>query len=297
MNELLTWMSARRSGSIQSFRGLVAELHAADVRGGHVIAPHRLAAWTLSKLGHAEFGTEAGGAGWHVAPPVLAAGDIYGPPRAVLCGARSAELLGVLADCGGPARFKQSSQFNGPDLIELGAESPGTLSGIAHDIGIPIQWNTSLALLAVCTSVKSVALEQSSIPVGAGWTVSRFSKSGLIWVVSTTAEVQSARTGLFRFRGDYGTTYVLKEGGRAFSCDPAVGKYRILVRRHRPLAYNATTQELAIAASCRPPEIIERALVVASGRVPDFRGRTLVYTCVGRTTAESAAVLLGQRLH
>jgi hypothetical protein len=296
MNELLTWMSARRSGSIQSFRTRVVALHPASAQGGGALAPHCLAAWTLSKLGHAEFEKSAGGKGWRVAPPVLAADDVYGSPCAVLCGARSAELLATLTDCGGPGRLRVSSQSSSPDLIELRAESPSILADTAHSAGIPLLWNASLALLAVCPHVKDMALEESSIPVGAGWTVSRFSKSGLAWVMGAAAEAQSVRTALFRFRGDYGTTYVLKEGGRAFSCDPAVGKFRIFTRRHRPIAYNAAAQELTIAAGCRPPEIIERALVVASGRLPAFRDRTLVYTHVGRATAECVAALLTQRL-
>lgn len=296
MNELLVWMSARQSGSIQSFRARVAELHPAGARGGHAVAPHRLAAWTLSKLGHAEFGNAAGGAGWRIAPPVLAAGDIYGSARAVLCGARSPELLGALADCGERERFKPSPQSSSPDLVELEAESPSALVGIAHDIGIPVQWNASLAVLTVCVDVKSIVLEECTIPVGAGWIVSRFSKSGLAWVESTLAEAQSMRTGLFRFRGEYGTTYLLKEGGRASSCDPAIGKFRILMRRHRPLVYDAAAQELAIVASCRPPDIIERALVVASGRLPGFRDGTLVYTHVTQPVAGRVAALLVQRL-
>jgi hypothetical protein len=54
---------------------------------------------------------------------------------------------------------------------------------------------------------------------------------------------------------------------------------------------------LTIAAACRPPELIERALTVASGRLPGFRDAALVYTDVGRVTAEAAAAILGQRLY
>lgn len=297
MNELLIWMSARRSGSIRSFRARVAELQPAGARGRQGVTPHRLAAWMLSKLAHAEFEGAAGQVGWRIAPPVLAASDIYGAPRAVLCGARSAELLNALAARGGAKQLRLSPQPGSPDLVELRAESAGVLTDIAYDAGLPVQWNASLAIMAACPRVTSIVLEERSIPVGAGWTVSRFSKSGLAWVPGTRAEAQSVCTGLFRFRGDYSTTYILKEGGRSWSCDPAVGKFRILTRRHRPMTYNAAAQELAITASCRPPELVERALVVASGRLPDFRDKTLVYGHVGRAAAEAAAVLLGQRLH
>lgn len=138
MNDLLTWMSARRSGSMQSFRGRVAELYADRARVRHSIAPHRVAAWSLAKLGHAEFEEAAGNAGWRIAPPVLAAGGIYGPARAVLCGARSSELLGRLPGRVGPERIEVSSQTAGPDVVELTALCARELTGIAHDAGIPI---------------------------------------------------------------------------------------------------------------------------------------------------------------
>jgi hypothetical protein len=127
--------------------------------------------------------------------------------------------------------------------------------------------------------------------------VSRFSKSRKAWVSSKTVEVQSRRLGLFRFRGEYDTTYVLNEGGQSWSCDPAVGKFRVLASRHRALVYNAGAAELAIAASCRPPELIDRALVVSSGRLPDFRDGTLVYAHITGPIAEAAAARLGQSLH
>jgi hypothetical protein len=296
VNELLIWISARRSGSIRSFRARVAELEPDSARRGQGPAAHRLAAWTLSKLGHAEFEEAACGAGWRIAPPVLAAGDVYGSPHAVLCGARSAELLDALAAYGGADRLTVSFQPSGPDLVELRADSATVLVETARKVGIPIQWNASLAILSICPFVSGIVLQERTIPVGAGWEVSRFSKSRKAWVASKTVEVQSLRLGLFRFTGEYDTTYILNEGGRSWSCDPAVGKFRILTSRHRALVYSPGAAELAVAASCRPPELIERALVVSSGRLPDFRDGILVYTHLTRPIAEAAAALLGQSL-
>lgn len=298
MNELLTWMSARGSGSTRSFRARVAEIEGATPHARQATAPARLAAWTLSKLGHAEFAGSASVAGWRIAPPVLAAADIDGPPRAVLCGARSTELLSALLDAAGAApRLNTSPQPGAPDLIELRAESANMLARIAEQVGIPVQWNASLAILAACLLISSIALEERAIPVGAGWTVSRFSKSGLAWVPSSGAAAHSLPAGLFRFRGEYGAAYILKQGAKAWSCSPAVGKFRILTRRNRPLNYSAATRELTVAAACRPPELVERALTIASGHLPVFRDNALVYSDVGRTTAEAAATILGQRLY
>jgi hypothetical protein len=297
VNELLIWMSARRSGSTRSFRARVAEIEGTTPRGRQSTAPARLAAWTLSKLGHAEFEESAAVAGWRIAPPVLAATDIYGPPRAVLCGARSTELLSALLSAAGALRLSTSPQTGAPDLIELRAESASVLISIAGQAGIPVQWNASLAILAACPLIRSIPLEERTIPVGAGWTVSRFSKSGLTWVPSSAAAAHSLPAGLFRFRGEHGATYILKQGVKAWSCSPAVGKFRILTRRHRPLNHSAATRELTIAAACRPPELVERALTIASGHLPVFRDNALVYTDVGRITAQTAATILGQRLY
>lgn len=297
MNELLLWMSARRSGSAQSFRARAAGLQPLGGRTGRGSSAHWQASWGLSKLGHAEFAEAAGGLGWRVTPPVLAAGDFYGAPRAILCGARTNGIVSALVSSAGGNEVTTSPQPGGPDTIEVHANSARALDDISRRAGIPIQWNAPLAILAACPAVKTVPLAERTVPVGAGWSVMRFSKSNLAWVGANAAEAQTSSGGLFRFKADYGTAYVLKEQGRAWSCDPALGKYRVLARRHRPLAYISAPQELSIAGACRPPELIERALVIGSGRLPEFRAGRIVYRLVARAAAEAAAALLGQRLY
>lgn len=294
MNELLLWLSVRRSGSAQSFRRQAALL--ADAPIGREVAAYRLAAWNLSKLGHAEFDAAAG-TGWRIAPPVLATNGIKGPFRAVLCGARTPAIMETLVRAAGDERVACSSQARGPDTVGVSAESASALADIACQAGLPLQPNAPLAILAAYPFVHQIELEARTIPVGAGWTVNRFSKTSLAWVDSSSAEAQSIDTGFFRFRGDYGTTYVLRERGRTLACDAAVGKFRILMRRHKPIVYSPHSQEMAFAASCRPPELVERALVVASGRLPEFRSRTLVYACIEREVAAATAAILGQRLY
>ena len=297
MNPLLLWMSARQAGSASSFRARVAELQPEHARRGGGAAPHYLAAWMLSKLGHAEFHPAADGAGWRVAPPVLAASGIHASPHAVLCGARTEPLLAALAAAADAQRLHLLPQPGAPDLVEVHAESSALLSRIGADARIPIQWNAPLAILAACPPVSEIALQQQPMPIGAGWTVSRFSKSGLAWVPCTPAEIRSPRTNLFRFKGEYSTTYMLQADGRSWICDAAIGKYRVLTRRHRPLTYSAPTQDLAIALSCRPPELVERALVISSGRLPEVRGTDIVYTRIAPATAATAAAVLGQRFY
>lgn len=292
MNELLLWISARCSGSYQSFRAKVAEL---DARPARSVARYREAEWALSRLAHAEFGPAAAGAGWRVAPPVLAAGDHQGPWRAILCGARTPHLLSAIAAAAG-CEVEVTPQTRGPDTIEISAESACALAGASVRAGIPLQWNASLAVLAACGTPKTAALTPITMPIG-GWTVARFSKTQLAWVSSSPAEASSVHSGLFQFKAErQATTYVLVEAGHPHACDPAAGKFRILGRRHRALSYDSLTQAFSVRASCRPPQLVERALVLCSGQLPTLRDGYVSYSRVDHSTAAAVASLLCQRL-
>jgi hypothetical protein len=295
MNGLLLWMSARQSGSAQSFRSQVAALGSVSGR-----SPHRVAEWNLSKLGHAEFGRAAVGEGWRVAPPVLAAGDPSKSGHALLCGARTPVLLDRLRTAAGP-RLLTSTQNGGPDVVALAASSSVILGIIAQEAGIDVQWNAPLAVLACSPKPSANRLDPADISVG-GWDVSRFSKSNLAWVPSTVADARGTRDGFFRFRSDYSTKYILIEAGSPFVTDSAAGKYRLLARRHRrlrrgqsPITYTSSAEVIRIRASCRPPALVERALVLCSGSLPRFDNEFLAYGGVEPAVASAVAALLDQR--
>lgn len=292
MNDLLLWMSTRSSGSAATLRAKAAELSPGRSDGG--IARHLIAEWNLSQLAHAEFGKAARN-GWRVAPPVLAAGDPCNPTQAVLCGARTPQLLREVLDA---ARELVAihPQRGGPDAVIISATPPGELLAISRACGIPVQWNAPLVVLGAASSPHAMALQETSVPVGA-WIVTRFSKTGLAWVPSSVREAQAAVTGLFRFRSDQGSACILKERGTSFTIDPAHGKYRILKRHHRALRYDAAREHLSAAVTCRPPELVQRALALCSGRLPEVRDGLIVYAEVSRRVAESAAALLRQRLY
>lgn len=296
MNELLLWMSARRAGSAQSFRSQVAALGSVGGR-----SPHRIAEWNLSKLGHAEFGPAAAGEGWRIAPPVLAAGDPSKNGYALLCGARTPALFNRLRTVAGP-RLRTSTQNGGPDVVELAASSAEELGIIAQEAGIEVQWNAPLAVLACSPKPTIDRLDPADIPIG-GWDVSRFSKSNLAWVPSTVDDARGTRDGFFRFRSDYSTQHILIEAGAPFAADPAAGKYRLLGRQHRRLrrrqgtmTYEGSGEVMRIRASCRPPALVERALVLCSGLLPRFDNEFLAYGRVEPAVASAVAALLDQRL-
>jgi hypothetical protein len=289
MNELLLWMSARHSGSAEAFRSKVAALGLVSGR-----SPHRIAQWNLGNLGHAEFAPRAGGDGWRVAPPVLAAGDPCRSGHAFLCGARTAPMLARLSAIFG-SQLSQCPQTGGPDIVQVTAPTAMSLADQAAAAHIEIQWNAPLAILACCTRPSDLQLAPTDLPLG-GWEVSRFSKSGLAWVQSSVDAARSATAGLFRFRSDFATHYILIEKGAAFATDAAAGKYRLLRRRYSAISYRSSDRALIVRASCRPPPLVERALILSSGALPTFANGLLTYSRVEPIVASAAATLLDQRL-
>ena len=288
MNKLLHWMSARHFGSAEAFRSKVAEL---GLRGGR--SPQRIAQWNLGNLGHAEFAPRAGGNAWRVAPTVLAAGDPFRSGHAFLCGARTPTVLARLSAAFG-SQLVQRPQIGGPDIIQVTAPTAMRLEAQAAAASIEIQWNAPLAILACCARPSDLQLAPTDLPLG-GWEVSRFSKTGLAWVQSSADAVRSATAGLFRFRSDFGTRYILIERGAAFATEAAAGKYRVLRRRHSAISYRSSDQAFVVRASCRPPPLVERALVLTSGALPTFINGMLSYSGVEPIVASAAAALLDQR--
>ncbi|GAC1674395.1 MAG: hypothetical protein NVS9B2_23830 [Steroidobacteraceae bacterium] len=291
MNELLLWMSARGFGSMRSFRAKVEE----SAKPVSKVAPHLLAQWSLAKLGHAEFGENADCGGWRVTPPVLATSSVAGTCRAVLCGARTDEVLDCVMDAFRPLGISSAPQHDGPDVVAVAA-SAAEISAAAAAAGIPVQWNAPLGVLSAFPPVRSVRLAEQRLPVGPAWIVSRFSGRERRWVEFDAEKITVPATGLFRFRADHETRYLLKEKGRTFACEPAMGRYRYLGRRGRVTAYDPARAEFSAVMSCRPPLLVERALVLASGRLPETRNSALVYGGVDRILASAAGAALCQKL-
>src|SRR5207248_1972589 len=80
---------------------------------------------------------------------------------------------------------------------------------------------------------------------------------------STRQEACEAREDLFRFRLPYRWIYFLCARGKAFKVPGPVGKYLLLRRRRKQvLCYDEPSRTLTFPAPCRPPLLIERALVL-----------------------------------
>ena len=281
---------------MQSLRKEIARYegeHGAMGAGG------RWAGWDLARLGHAELGVASPNGGWTIAPPVLALRALGGTPSGVLCGARTQPFMARLAAAARNhgARLAITAQPGAPDLVALEADQPAALSQTAKAAGVAVQPRATRAIIAAAPPVRGIALDPVGMPIGQGWSVFRYSPSKLQWVPWSVNAAGEAASGLFRFRSDYETRYVLRDSAGTWQCAPDVGKYRTLTRRHKPMAYSATTQTLRVAAGARPPQLIERALVIASGRLPAHDSGWLSYAGLEPADAAAAAANLGQKLH
>ena len=91
--------------------------------------------------------------------------------------------------------------------------------------------------------------------------------------------------------------YFLRWSGATFKLPRAVGLYVLLKRsRQDLLSYDAATQTLRVRAICRPPKLLERALVLCSGVPPPCHAAILTYADVPPDIARHAAYLLRQTL-
>nr|WP_281722995.1 hypothetical protein [Nitrosomonas nitrosa] len=297
MNDLLLWMSVRGSGSAASFRHGAQEYWQRSAEGQTRRQSFRTAMWNLDKLGHAEFGASAAGAGWRIAPTVLAVTRAEDRVAAVVCGARPPGLREAIVSAPDGINSAIGANNEGPDFIRITAPTISTMSAFAARIGATLQWNAPAALLSAQNAIRDVRLEPASLPVSEEWETHRFSKSKKRWEPITKAGAAELHRGLLRYRSDRGSLYFVREKDETLACpDVAIGKFKILPRRGRAMFFSPNREELMIDAGCRPPRLFERALVVASGELPTIRSDMLIYPAITRGFAASAAAQLGQRL-
>lgn len=314
---LLLWMSARRHGSWAQFRAAVEELHLGaddDVSGEGDDAPDQSALplyqtlrFNLQRVGHAEFFAGAGaGAEWRVTPPALA---IARQPRAwlgVVAGARSLSLIERLrlAAAGKAGELRMLRVESYPDQLLITADTRDKLVAIAEQTGLFLQDHAPAALLASLPPVDDPSVRyRTELPFGADWRIDRFSADELTWRPATIDDARAASAGLFRFSLRHQRHMLFcSKGGAAARIPGQVGKYVVLRRRRRQvLQYDPRNRTLSMPATCRPPFLVERALILCSGSPPSYRADgqrsgSLEYSEIPQGIASIAAALLRQEL-
>jgi hypothetical protein len=314
-NDLLVWMSARGQGSWAQFRAAVEELHIAEsdnyATAGEeedsAVLPsfplHQVLRLNLQRLGHAEFFAGAAGNDWKVTPPALCVTRSEADWLAVVTGARTDSLLRRLYRVTGPFEIETVPLESSPDQIRVGAADLQTLSTIAGQTGMLLQSHAPLSLLTGLPPVDHPDVRrENELPLGSDWKIEQFSTSTLGWKMTTREAALTVKAGLFRFSLAYRIHVLLCLHGRAFQIPAQVGKYYVLHQRRKKIfIYDSPNRRLSLPASCRPPFLVERALILCSGLLPSYQRRPsaiglLHYAEIPGTVARLAAAVLRQEL-
>lgn len=305
LDNLLLWLSAKGEGSWSQFRGGVEELHVEEDGGSasgeesareiSTLPPYQRVRLGLQRLAHVEFSSKEGVQRWRVVPPTVALLPVTGC-EGLLCGARSPDLLEGL-DHLTDIKVVRSDAPGMPQRILLRGPSREAVASAAKRLDFHVQMDAPGAILTAAPGVKDSGLwRRTEIPVTPGWIVHRFSASRLSWVEASNADARATRSGLFRFVMKHQRFCYLRWRGRSYSVPVQVGKYAVIRQRHGILTYDAEAEVLSVPAICRPPLLIERALVLCSGFLPRFNpasGR-VEYASVPPSVTMLAAQLLRQ---
>lgn len=303
-NELLFWLSARCSGSWAQFRAAVEELgldnDGEEAAQFEAYPLYQRLRFNLQSLGHVEFDAKGCDDGWRVAPPVLALNSHDGHTTGVLCGARLPQLVSCFLANGAPFNCQIRPFPECPDAILVSASDPNQLFGLAQTTGVGCQPDAPVNLLIrlphITDSAWSTPVE---LPFGRDWRVHRFvvERRSRRWTDSSVEEAQRTSTGLFRFTRFSRPDHFVRSAGRTFRISGQVGKYRILLEKRRNvLRFDRQTRCLTVPAICRLPMLVERALVICSGKPPRYNEQngTLTYFDVNDGIAGLAAEILCQ---
>lgn len=310
-NALLFWMSARRQGSWQQFRAAVEELHideddvmdAEDEDAPDQLAPsvYQTLRLNLQRMGHAEFFSGVDGADWQVSPPSLAVTQTEHGWFGVLAGARTLKLLQRVEAAGTSEKLQTISFPAYPDQILVFADSQEALATVAERVGLFLQRDAPAAILACLPPIDDPSVYNPfPLPLGREWRIDRFSAEDLRWRPATRNDAESASSDLFRFSLRHQRYLMFCSKGASFRVSGQVGKFLVLRRRRRRrvLLYDALKGSLSVPTSCRPPFLIERALILCSGSPPSYEGSAragiLHYVEIPERIAALAAALLRQ---
>jgi hypothetical protein len=303
-NEVLLWLSARREGSWQQYRQAVEELHSSDketnLESDDEFPLHQQLRLDLERLGHAEFFATDCKDGWRIAPPVLAAHSFSGGVRGVLCGARSPAVRERVIRAGEKLNCETVTSPTAPDLIRFYGPNPVALNELASEACLHFQPDAPLAILTHLPpcDAPSRTYGSSEFPQGTDWIIHRFDTATLAWRKIERHEAQAMRFGVLRFTIYFQRPrFFLRWKNTIFEMPRAIALYALLRRHKRDvLRYNIETAMLSVPAICRPPRLLERALVLCSGLPPTYAAAQLNYSDVPPDIAHFAAELLRQPL-
>lgn len=275
---LLLWLSAVGSGSWTTFQ---AACRALGLERGSEQDSRRIMR-KLRLLGHAE--TSRDGSHWSVAPTTLVEltdeSSVRGRTSYVLCGARDASTVRILESIV-PVEMVPQIRGSGPPAVLLHPPDVDALLArlVGTGLGPSISFvpEASLHLAGALPSVDGWVDMLETLPGllpqlydcrcfdGEGFVETPFNgKSGFyeLWPPPTSATSAAPRPAYRAFydagsgrwvRGDWYGLRFLAHVSAGHAC---------------PAEFDPASARLAVSAHCRWPELYERALVLASGRLP-----------------------------
>ncbi len=270
-----TWQRFRSAFDDLHTRSLSTTARATEEPDSNVRAN---AARTLDALGHCDVLFGAGSDAVFAAPSVLAALPVAGLSRAVLCGSRSPESLGILQDAAGragrSAQVHIASQISwsphAPARIEVRATSEALIDHLAHEVGVayervPPAWSLSSFGGSLEGFLKQ--LTWSKRP-DLTWPRTDFDPGQLRFTGRQDSDALTLSRYQDPVRGRW--LFWLWHGEESAEIDdPSWGRYAVLMAcRRRVLEYDVASGELAVPAGARLPRLISRAATLCSGYAP-----------------------------
>jgi hypothetical protein len=301
-DELLIWLSARASGSWGQFRSAVEKVmpEEAAATGGPYPLYQRLR-FSLQQLGHVEFDGKGYENGWRVTPPVLALSAHPGAAVGVLTGARLPQTLARFHTAFGAFTRQTPKVPEQPGTVRVEASVSQALAERAAQLELTVQPEAPITLLSCLPSIEQLTrwhAEDAGLPRGRDFEIKRFeiNKKHRAWEESSHAEAANSQHGLFRFTRYSRPEHYLKTKGKTLRLPGAIGKFYLLAEGGRQvMRYNKTSRSLTLPPICRPPLLVDRALILCSGSLPVLTDNgTLAYSEISEEVAGLAASILRQ---
>jgi len=305
-DELMLWLSAKGTGTWGRYRSAVEELQLSDdtershedldegVPESNGLPVHLRLKLNLERLGHVEFFRGNFPNGWRIVPPTLACDDAGS--CGVLCGARTDSLLEKFESHAADVEFQRTEQCECPERIRFIASDLQELERFARSTGLLMQPRAASRLLAAIPPIDSDQMRSpAEMPFGKDWEVNEFDPVRLGWSSVSPSKARKSPNGLFRFKVHFKPEYYLRLRGKSFRVPVQVGKYVMLRKtRKRITKHDLANGVFSVPVSCRPPLLIDRALTICTGMIPEVEGGQLLYRNVDQNKAITANSLLRQ---
>jgi len=291
-DDLLMWASEVGSGTwghLRDTAAYLARVHDTGDRPWYLATP-------LSDLGHLDLSWTA--ERWSVANPALVMSRGCGI-CVYLVGARPRRLLqrlDVAADSLDVYPF-EIAQGRAPSALFEKCASVDSAQDLADRLGIPLLFDPSSSLAETVPSIDPSGLERAA-PVPVEDTLERLDPASCKWI----AAVDREEPGLYRTDLYGRSIFRLRRGDQWYKVDQAAGQLLVLgdrsdlLRWSRPSLDCARPSLLEVPTWLALPQLVERALVAASGLLPRREPGRRLYSNVSRAVATTLAERMGLSL-